>query len=132
MIGNYRVNALASDEGYVSLFGCDRGPNWVNYFDDTSNQLGGGFSYIHATYENATNNDVMCSAYKYAPMDDLETAVRKFGIGYYMNSIVLDGMLEVQHSIYAPFGDDPILIDEVTIRKVSDISQKTGKSNLFQ
>jgi len=36
-------------------------------------------------------------------------------------------MIQVEHLIYAPFGDDPILIDEVTITKVSDTSQKTGQ-----
>jgi len=63
IIGNSRTNALAVDYGsehflflrchtsyvtsrYASLMSCERGPRWLNYFDEEGGQYGGGYSFV--------------------------------------------------------------------------------------
>src|SRR5262249_38136514 len=39
---------------------------------------------------------------------------REFGVGYYRKRLAAAGV-DVEQVIYAPFGDDPLLLDDVTI-----------------
>jgi len=111
VLGNRRINFLAVDDGYVSLYSQERAPLFLNRFAEDQRNLGGGFSYIqHRGRTHAT-------AHRYA--SDRTSSRRIFGAGYFQTDSKQDG-LRVQHTIFAPAGDDPILIDEVEIENLSD------------
>src|SRR5262249_39728322 len=73
--GNQRVNFVAVDDGYVMLFGAERGPMYTNRFAEDQNNLGGGFSYVR------DGDESWASAFKYAP--PVARTRRVFGVGYY-------------------------------------------------
>lgn len=111
--GNDRVNLMAVDDGYVQLFGDERGPTWMNRFAEDQHNLGGGFSYIH------DGAGAWASAFRYAPSG--ATTKRVFGIGYYETTTKYRD-LSVRHRIHAPMdggGDAPFVIDEVTVTNES-------------
>ncbi len=51
------------------------------------------------------------------------TLERRFGIGYYERLLRSQG-IEVREDVYAPFGDDPLLLDDVTIHNASRHAQR--------
>ncbi|MBI5502875.1 MAG: Ig-like domain-containing protein [Deltaproteobacteria bacterium] len=113
--GNRRLNFMAVDDGIVSVFADDRGPAWLNRFDEAQLNLGGGFSYLR----DDDSGDVWASAYRYAPAG--ATTRRVFGVGYFETETTHDG-IAVRHRIIAPagdFGDDPLVVDDVELRNES-------------
>ena len=60
-MGNDRVKLIAADDGYVTLFGDERGPVLYNRFAEDQQNLGGGFSYVK------DGGDVYATMFKYAP-----------------------------------------------------------------
>lgn len=111
MMGNRRVNFMATNEGYVQLFSNDRAPTWLNRFHEGQMNLGGGFSYV------AEGGQVFATAHRYAPMG--ASFERLFGSGYVEQAITHQG-LRVVHRIFAPFGDDALLLDDVEIENLED------------
>lgn len=130
---------MGVDDGYVSVFGTERGPAFYNKFDESTFNFGGGFSYLQVPQNDEviraryvfffsfshidssfqfTPFAVNCSAFKFAPTDALPTSSRIFGVGYFQHGISL-GDFQVSHRLYAPFGFDPVIIDEVTITPLS-------------
>ena len=112
LFGNHRVNAMAVDHGYVTLYGNDRAPTWMNHFQEDQLNLGGGFSYIK------TPDEAFCTAHLFGPAE--LTIDRTFGMGYYEVETVYAG-IRVNHRIFAPFGDDPLLIDEVDLENIGPL-----------
>jgi hypothetical protein len=110
LFGNGRVNAMAVDHGYVSLYGNERGATWMNRFAEGQRNLGGGFSYVR------TPQAAFCTAYLYAP-ETAETS-RTFGLGYFETQTAYGGVA-VLHRVYPPFGDDPLVLDEVRIQNLT-------------
>lgn len=111
VLGNRRLNFMAVDDGYVSVYSHERAPTFLNRFAEDQRNLGGGFSYIH------DSGQVYASAYRYAR--DRSQSRRVFGAGYFQTE-TQQGGLRVQHTIVAPSGDDPLLIDEVEIENRSE------------
>ena len=120
MFGNNRINAMAVDEGYVQLFHNERGPTWINQHNESNKDLSGGFSYVAVS-----GGDFACdfaSAFAYAPKQSilpgrnvkLLRLNRTFGVGYYSSSMEYCG-IRVERTVYAPQGDDPVLIDDVKL-----------------
>jgi hypothetical protein len=74
-----------------------------------------GFSYV----VEETSHTVECSAYQWAPDYALPSARRQFGIGYFRTTTtLLGGALDVEHTIFAPFGNESILYDLVRLTNV--------------
>ena len=110
LFGNDRVNVMAVDDGYVQVYGNERGPTWMNRFDEDQRNLGGGFSYVRSA------EGVFCSAYRYAPQG--ADTLRRFGLGYVETSTSFGGV-SVRHRVYPPFGDDPLVLDELRLQNRS-------------
>ncbi len=106
MLGNDRVHFKAVNEGWVELFGSERGPTWLNRFSEPQRNLGGGFSYV------SEDGAVWTSAHRWAPAGS--TSRRVFGVGYFETTTTHAG-LSVRHRVFAPEGDAPVLVDEVTL-----------------
>jgi hypothetical protein len=110
VMGNDRVKLVAVDDGYVTLFGDERGPTFMNRFAEDQQNLGGGFSYVK------DGADVWSSMYKHAPASAKTTRV--FGMGYFETETEVSGLL-VRHTIHAPAGDAALLVDDVVVKNTT-------------
>lgn len=107
VMGNDRAKFVAVDDGYVTLFGNERGPTFHNRFAEDQQNLGGGFSYVK------DGSDVWASMYKYAPTG--ARTKRVFGMGYFETETEVNGLL-VRHTIHAPEGDAAFVLDDVVVK----------------
>jgi len=103
-VGNDRIIAIASNYGHVRVRQDEGSPKFLNDFDPEMNQFGGGLGYL-------TDGEELLSTY----YDGSNTGFdRTFGIGYYRKKIASRNYA-VDQVIHAPFGDDPVLISQVTV-----------------
>jgi hypothetical protein len=104
LVGNDRIVGLASNYGHLQVRQDEGAPKILNYFLPALFQYGGGFGYLSdgketlSTFYDGINNNFE----------------RIFGIGYFRKK-VKNSKYEINQLIYAPFGDDPIIISEVII-----------------
>jgi Glycosyl hydrolase 36 superfamily, catalytic domain/Glycosyltransferase family 36 len=109
-IGNDRVVATGSNHGYTQLWSQDRLYQWTNYYDASHNHFGGGFGYLNIA------GKVLSTLY-----DDRAAGAateRLYGVGYYEKQASVKGLAE-RDRVYAPFGDDSLLLHDVTIKNTS-------------
>jgi len=109
--GNARVTAMASNDGWIEVTTQDRGVTYLDKVDESASSFGGGFSFLDDGEETWT------TAYKWRPPGSRTT--RRFGMGY-AEATMLHRDLRVARRTYAPAGDAPYVIDEVTIENTSD------------
>ena len=97
LFGNSRINVKAVNDGYMELFGSDRGPMWSNYYEPEYNNIAGGFSYLNIR-DNLNNNieDVYSTAYLYGPHNDNTQWKREFHIGTYTSELKTNNILFVR------------------------------------
>ena len=67
MVQQSSLHLLMHLDGYVMLLGTERGPTYMNSFNEEQFNLGGGFSYIKSSID----NEIYCTAYRYAPKESL-------------------------------------------------------------
>ncbi len=109
--GNSRVNAMSFNDGYIELTTQDRGETYVNKFDASQGNYAGGFSYLD------DGAAAWSTAYRWRPAGSRTT--RRFGMGYAEASMEHRGV-RVLRRTFAPAGDAPLVIDEVTIENLSN------------
>ncbi len=109
-VGNDRVVADASNHGYTQLWSQDRLYQWTNYYDPEHEHYAGGFGYLNV------DGRVISTLYDDRPAG--ATSERDFGVGYYEKRTVTSGV-EVSDRVYAPFGNAPLLLHDVTITNTS-------------
>ena len=103
-VGNDRITALASNYGQVRVRQDEGCPKFLNDIDAETSQFGGGLGYLTDgeetlnTYFDGSNQEV----------------ARIFGVGYFRKKVT-GKSYSVDQVISAPFGDDPVLISQVTI-----------------
>jgi hypothetical protein len=104
-IGNDRVTAIATNDGWVSLFGQERGATFYNRFEAATQNYAGGFGFV-------ASRDAWSTAYAFRPTD--AKVRRVFGMGYVEYATEHDGV-RVTRRTYAPAGDAPVLLSDVVI-----------------
>jgi len=109
-VGNDRVVGVASNFGHVQLRQDEGAPKFLNDYNPEEKQYGGGLGYL-------ISGDQLLSTY-YGGDVEARNFERVFGIGYYQKK-VSNADFKVEQVIFAPYGDDPLLISEVTIENVS-------------
>jgi hypothetical protein len=113
-VGNDHVVADAFNHGYVQLWSQDRLYQWMNYYQASGQHYAGGYGYLSV------------AGHTYSTLYDDRPAgastTRRFGLGYY-DKTTQAGPIAVDQRVYAPFGDDPLLLDEVTLHNRSSTSQ---------
>ncbi|HUE26313.1 MAG TPA: hypothetical protein VMP89_06030, partial [Solirubrobacteraceae bacterium] len=109
-LGNDRVVADAFNHGYVQLWSQDRLYQWTNYYDASHDHFAGGFGYLNI------GGKVISTLYDDRPAG--ATTERVFGAGYYAKAVSAHGISE-HDTVYAPFGNDPILLHDVTLTNTS-------------
>ena len=103
-VGNDRIIALASNYGTVRVRQDEGCPKFLNDVDPEGSQFGGGLGYL-------TDGQESLNTYTDGSRPNFE---RIFGIGYFRKR-VNGKSYSVDQVISAPFGDDPVLISQVTI-----------------
>ncbi len=105
LVGNYRVVGIASNYGYMQVRQDEGGPKFLNDFDPVNNHYGGGIGFL------TDGKDIINTFYT---SENAESFKRIFGIGYF-KKILTKNEFNIEQLIFAPFGDDPIMISHVTI-----------------
>ncbi|MDH4213938.1 MAG: hypothetical protein OEV85_08455, partial [Candidatus Thorarchaeota archaeon] len=108
-VGNDRLVGVASNHGHIRIRQDEGSPKFLNDFDPTNYQYGGGFGYL-------TDGTVVLSTY-YSGQEQFFNRI--FGIGYYRKSVKSEGLFADQ-IVFAPYGDDPLIISQVTIGNERD------------
>jgi len=103
-VGNDRLVGVASNFGYVQVRQDEGCPKFLNDYDPEHNQFAGGFGYL------VDGENRLSTFYS----GNEESFDRIFGIGYF-RKIVKGHDLSVDQVIFAPYGDDPLLMSQVTI-----------------
>jgi hypothetical protein len=109
-VGNDRVKADAFNQGYTELWSQDRLAQWINQIDVAHSHLGGGFGYLNV------DGRVISTLYDDRPPG--AATERTFGVGYFDHSVQTSG-IEANEVVYAPFGNDPVLLHDVHITNTS-------------
>ncbi len=113
-VGNDRLVAVASNVGYVQVRQDEGSPKFLNDYHPQEGKYAGGFGYL-------TDGQALLSTYYPGGGEQFE---RIFGAGY-VRKIVEGGGWRVDQVIFAPFGDDPLFVSQVTIT-----NQGRAQSNL--
>jgi len=103
-VGNDRLVAVASNYGHIQVRQDEGSPKYLNEFNPERGHYAGGFGYL-------TDNDDYLSTYFPGNANSFE---RIFGIGYFQKKVSGKGY-SVNQIIFAPFGDDPVIISQVKI-----------------
>ena len=116
-VGNDHLQANAYNHGYVELWSQDRLMQWANRYDAANRHYAGGYGYLNV------DGKVISTLYADRPAGS--EFQRDFGVGYYRKRLAAEGVA-VDQRTFAPFGDDPLLLDEVTIENTSTTAKKVS------
>jgi len=105
-VGNDNVKGFAANDGYLELWSQQLLNEYANKYDPSADHFSGGFGYL--------NVDGKIGGTLYSANSTGEQFKRWFGVGYYRRQISFQG-LGVREITSAPFGSDPVLLDDVTI-----------------
>jgi len=110
-IGNERINAAAFNAGFVELFYSEAGTYWLNDYEPGERAFAGGFGWIEE------HGRFFSTLLTHNP--DAKILRRVFGMGYFEKELET-GELRVRELVFAPRGDWPALVAEVTIENLSE------------
>jgi hypothetical protein len=103
-VGNDRITAIASNYGHVRVRQDEGAPKFLNDYVPENGQFAGGLGWLTDGHE--TLSTLYVSSHP--------NFERIFGIGYFRKRV--DGKSwSVNQVISAPFGDDPVLLSQVTV-----------------
>ncbi len=108
-VGNDRLVAAASNYGYVQVRQDEGSPKFLNDYCPEQGLYGARVGFL-------TDGDALLSTYYSGKAQSFE---RIWGAGYF-SKIVKGHAYEINQTILAPFGDDPVLISMVTITNQGD------------
>ena len=103
-VGNDRIVGIASNYGHVRVRQDEGAPKFLNDFAPDRGQFAGGFGYL-------TDGKVVLSTYYSGNAKSFD---RVFGMGYFRKKVTSEDY-SIDQVIFAPFGDDPSLVSQVTI-----------------
>jgi len=103
-VGNNRLVAAVSNYGYVQVRQDEGSPKFLNDYCPERDRYGAGIGFL------ADESIVLSTHYS----GTAESFDRTLGMGY-LRKRVAGHQYEIDQVIVAPFGDDPVLISQVTI-----------------
>jgi hypothetical protein len=103
-VGNDRLIAIVSNYGYVQVRQDEGAPKFLNAYSPERSQYGGGIGYL------TDGTETLSTFYP----GNAGTFDRIFGAGYFRKKVA-GASFAIDQAIIAPFGDDPVLISQVTI-----------------
>ncbi|MHA2038765.1 MAG: GH36-type glycosyl hydrolase domain-containing protein, partial [Promethearchaeota archaeon] len=111
LVGNDRLVGIASNYGYIQVRQDEGSPKYLNEYNPDHGHYAGGFGYL------TDESDYLSTFYPGTG----KSFDRIFGTGYY-RKIVSGFDLSADQVIFAPYGDDPVLISRITLTNNRDIS----------
>ncbi len=103
-VGNDRLVAAVSNFGYVQVRQDEGSPKFLNDYSPEHGHFGAGIGFL-------TDGNAILSTYYPGNGESFD---RVLGEGY-LRKIVKAHQYEIDHVIFAPFGDDPVLLSIVTV-----------------
>jgi Glycosyl hydrolase 36 superfamily, catalytic domain len=103
-VGNDRLVAVVSNYGYVRVRQDEGAPKFLNDYAPERGCFGAGIGYL-------TDGKSMLSTFYSGESEGFD---RIFGVGYLRKKVSAHGY-SADQVIFAPFGDDPVLVSQVTI-----------------
>lgn len=103
-VGNDRIIAVASNYGHVRVRQDEGAPKFLNDYVPDRDWFSGGFGYL-------TDDRISLSTYYPGNASNFD---RIFGAGYVRKKLS-SGNYSIEQTVFAPFGDDPVLLSQVTI-----------------
>ena len=103
-VGNDRLLAIASNYGHVQVRQDEGSPKFLNDYYPQENRYGGGIGFL-------ADEDATLSTYYTGKNPSFE---RTLGVGY-LRKTVSNDRYKVDQVLFAPYGDDPVMISQVTI-----------------
>lgn len=111
-VGNDRLVAAVSNYGYVQVRQDEGSPKFLNDYFPAESRYGAGIGFL------SDRNNLLSTYYP----GHGESFDRVFGMGYFRKRVA-DKMYEVDQVVFAPFGDDPVMISQVTVTNRSQQRQ---------
>lgn len=108
-VGNDRLIAAVSNYGYVQVRQDEGAPKFLNDYAPERGHYGAGIGYL-------TDGSAMLSTFYPGNGESFD---RIFGMGYLRKRVSGSGYA-VDHILFAPFGDDPVLVSQVAITNHRD------------
>jgi hypothetical protein len=109
-LGNDYLVADAHNEGYVQLWSQARAYQWINRYDADAGHYSGGYGYLRLPGRTIST--------LYADRPAGARTARDFGSGY-LHRLTASKPVAIDEHVYAPFGNSPVLLHDVTIRNTS-------------
>jgi len=109
-IGNDHIVAMPYNTGRIQLWSQDRVYQWANQYDADRGHYSGGYGYLRV------DGQTVSTLYDDRPAGS--GSQREFGAGYFHRDNAANGVA-IDEYVYAPFGDDPVLLHDVTLRNDS-------------
>jgi hypothetical protein len=110
-IGNDRLVAAVSNYGHVQVRQDEGSPKFLNDYSPEHGHYGGGIGFLTG------GNETLSTYYP----GNAHSFDRTLGEGYFRR-IVGGRSYEIDQVIFAPFGDDPVLLSMVTVTNHGDVS----------
>lgn len=114
-VGNDHISGYAYNMGYTQFWIQDRERQWLNFYDEAAAHYAGGYGYLKIGDRLFTSVQI--------DQPKGHVAGSEFGIGY-VRRAVKAGALNLEEHVYAPFGDDSVLLHDVTITNTGNEGQK--------
>lgn len=108
-VGNDRLVAVVSNYGHVQVRQDEGSPKFLNDYDPEKNRYGAGIGFLN-------DEGVMLSTYYTGATQKFD---RVFGMGY-LRKRVAQNDYAIDQVVFAPFGDDPVLVSQVTVTNRSN------------
>ena len=109
-LGNDYLVADAHNSGYVQLWSQARAYQWINRYEPAAGHYAGGYGYLRL------GDRTISTLYADRPPGARTT--REFGSGYFHRRTAVKPVA-IDENVYAPFGNAPLLLHDVTIRNTS-------------
>lgn len=109
--GNARVNAMAFNDGHVEVVDQDRGVTFWNAYDEARRNYSGGFGWLD------DGEATWCTGWKWRPQPSRTT--REVGMVSARSSVEHRGVRS-ERELFAPAGDDAVVLADVTLTNTSD------------
>lgn len=113
-VGNDRLVAVASNYGHLQVRQDEGSPKFLNDYCPEQERYGGGIGFL------ADTEGFVLSTYYTGKPDSFD---RVFGMGY-LQKRVTAGHYGVDQIVFAPYGDDPVMVSQVTITNRSNSTVK--------
>jgi hypothetical protein len=110
-VANANIKADAHTGGWVQFWSQARLPQWTNYREPDRGHHSGGWGYLRV------EGRTISTLYEDRPAE--AQTRRVFGVGYFERRTEAAPVVIVER-VYAPFGDDPLVLHDVTIENASD------------